>query len=235
MVETHEFLADKSILKNRHDIINYQLLLLNQISYKRPFVLINNFNSLLIKRRIKMMIKQESKKYKQLKILFFLPVMLLLTITFATGAEPGAISYSKIGDEVVFQKPLKEGFVTSSYGMRIHPINKKKVLHRGIDIAAPKGTEVYAASPGIVSWTKNSKKAGKNILIQHADEYHTFYSQLDKILVEKGQIVNTGDVIGLVGSSGLSTAPHLHFEIRENGEAKDPGKFIDFSDFKRKR
>lgn len=133
-----------------------------------------------------------------------------------------------------FTCPMKTGHVSSAYGQRMHPIKKVKMLHKGIDIAAPRGSEIYAAAAGTVIRSKFMENYGNTVILRHADDYTTLYSQMDSILVTNGQQVEAGTLIGLVGDSGLSTAPHLHFELRHNDEALDPESVIDFGGLKQK-
>ena len=138
----------------------------------------------------------------------------------------------------VFNCPIKVGRVTAPFGKMINPFTKKEALHKGIDIAARKGTEVYAAADGVVKVAfskilKKSKCRGKYIIINHNDGFSTMYSHLSEVLITKGQKVKAGDLIARIGNTGKSTGPHLHFEIRKNKKAQDPEKHIDFSTFKR--
>lgn len=104
--------------------------------------------------------------------------------------------------------------MASGYGMRIHPIYKTRKMHQGMDFTAPTGTDVYATGKGVVERVQKTKRGyGYNVKINHGFGFKTMYAHLSKITVEKGQKVNRGDVIGLVGSTGLSTAPHLHYEV----------------------
>lgn len=130
---------------------------------------------------------------------------------------------------VTFVMPIKLGKISSSYGMRLHPIEKKKMMHKGVDIAAETGTPVYAAAAGVITFATFTEGYGNKIVVAHADGYQTMYGQLDTIMVKAGQKVSAGQEIATVGSSGLSTAPHLHFEIRKDEENLDPEKQIDFS------
>jgi murein DD-endopeptidase MepM/ murein hydrolase activator NlpD/beta-lactamase regulating signal transducer with metallopeptidase domain len=136
-----------------------------------------------------------------------------------------------------FVLPLKYGRVTSGFGNRVNPFTKKIVHHNGIDIAAPKGTEIYTAVDGkIITAVKDEEKKkgpGKHIIIQHAEGCETFYSHLDEVLVKEGQAVKAGEVIGKVGKTGMSKGTHLHFEIRYESEAQDPKNYIDFGKLKR--
>ncbi|MCB0259579.1 MAG: peptidoglycan DD-metalloendopeptidase family protein [Calditrichaeota bacterium] len=133
-----------------------------------------------------------------------------------------------------FDCPIKTGYVSSGYGNRIHPVKKVKMLHRGIDVAAPRGSEIYAAAAGTVILSKFRENYGNTVILRHGDDYTTLYSQMDTILVSYGQQVDAGTLIGLVGDSGLSTAPHLHFELRHYDKALDPESMIDFSGLKKK-
>lgn len=126
--------------------------------------------------------------------------------------------------------PLKGDVqITSSYGMRMHPIYKVKKLHKGVDFKAPIGTPVYATSDGVVIkalMNEEGKGYGKHIIIQHDEQYKTLYAQLSKMDVEVGQKVKKGDKIGEVGSSGASTAPHLHYEVIKDGERENPENYF---------
>jgi murein DD-endopeptidase MepM/ murein hydrolase activator NlpD len=111
----------------------------------------------------------------------------------------------------------------SGYGWRIHPIYKIKKMHEGMDFTASTGTEVYATGDGVVETAKNSLRGyGKRIVINHGYGYKTRYAHLHTFNVRRGQRVKRGDVIGTVGSTGLSTAPHLHYEVEKNGKKVNP-------------
>lgn len=124
------------------------------------------------------------------------------------------------------QLPLNRKVLTSPFGYRTSPISGKWMFHAGIDLAAPLGTEVYASKSGTVSQTGFNSTYGNFIILLHNGNKTSLYAHLSKILVEKGDKVSTGQTIGLVGTTGASTGPHLHFEIRENGSPTDPGKLI---------
>lgn len=114
----------------------------------------------------------------------------------------------------------------SGFGMRMHPIYKIMKFHNGMDFTAPTGTDVYATGKGVVSnVVKSQKGLGNYVTIDHGFGYTTTYAHLDKANVKKGQKINRGDVIGFVGSSGLSVAPHLHYEVKYNNNYVDPSNF----------
>ena len=121
----------------------------------------------------------------------------------------------------VANKNLKR--MASGYGSRIHPVYKTKKMHWGMDFSAPKGTEVYATGDGRIEKVKRSKRGyGNQVRIDHGYGYKTFYAHLNKYTVRKGQTVKRGDLIGYVGSTGTSTAPHLHYEVIKNNRKVNP-------------
>jgi len=128
-----------------------------------------------------------------------------------------------------FQRPTK-GWISSRYGYRRHPIFKRQILHSGIDFAAPKGKPIYAADTGTVIFSGWKKGYGNVIIIDHGWQnnrnYSTLYAHQSRRIVTKGTMVNKGKLIGYVGSTGYSTGPHLHFELRENGRPINPTKFL---------
>ena len=115
-----------------------------------------------------------------------------------------------------------KGTVTSQFGPRIHPITKKNGFHTGIDIANKKGTPISAAFSGSIQDCGNNEAYGNYILMHHSDNLCTFYGHLDSTNVRKGMNIRRGEVIGYMGSTGYSTGPHLHFEIRIEGIRVDP-------------
>lgn len=111
----------------------------------------------------------------------------------------------------------------SGWGYRIHPIYKIRKFHYGMDFTAPTGTEIYATGDGTIDILESSKRGyGNKIIINHGFGYKTLYAHMNKFNVQKGQKVKRGDVIGYVGNSGLSTAPHLHYEVWLNGKKVNP-------------
>jgi len=111
----------------------------------------------------------------------------------------------------------------SSFGMRFHPILHVMKMHTGVDLTARTGTPVYAAGDGIVIRADHASRGyGNHVRIDHGFGYVTLYGHMSKLKVKKGQHVKRGDVIGLVGSTGRSTGPHLHYEVRINGKPVNP-------------
>lgn len=118
--------------------------------------------------------------------------------------------------------PATSKRITSNFGMRFHPILKTYRPHTGIDIGAGNGTKVFAAEWGIVRRAEWLGGYGNAIMIDHGGGIWTLYAHLSKISVKVGQTVSRGEVVGLVGSTGWSTGPHLHFEVRDNGTPVNP-------------
>ncbi len=127
---------------------------------------------------------------------------------------------------VLFRFPLPQGVITSRYGVRTSPFTHMRNFHHGIDIAAPKGTEVQAARGGTVSATGDNAVLGRYIVLRHEGNFTTIYGHLEESFVRTEQKISAGAIIGLVGSTGLSTGPHLHFEIRNAGESWDPSELL---------
>ncbi len=141
----------------------------------------------------------------------------------AALAASGSTGVVDSGD---FMWPLDSKYrnITSEFGYRTHPITGVYKLHSGCDISSAgiRGASIYAAKGGTVMKAGYNTGYGNYILINHGDGYATLYGHADTLLVSAGQVVNKGDVIGYVGSSGYSTGPHLHFEILKNGEYTNP-------------
>lgn len=124
---------------------------------------------------------------------------------------------------ILFRFPLTRNHrISSGYGKRPDPFTGHQDFHNGIDIGAPTGTDVLAARDGTVTSVGYSPVYGNYIFLSHAGGYETLYGHLSKTGVKTGDPVRTGMIIGLVGNTGRSTGPHLHFEIRKKGDTKDP-------------
>lgn len=121
---------------------------------------------------------------------------------------------------------MSEQSLAAGYGMRRDPVTEQPAFHPGIDIAAPEGTEVRATADGTILSAERRNMHGNMVEIDHGYNYITRYTHLDHIAVEAGRKVSKGDVIGTVGNTGRSTAPHLHYEVRFRGEAQNPVNFF---------
>ncbi len=134
-----------------------------------------------------------------------------------TGRRAGSIP----AIQPVINKQLT--LLTASYGMRFHPFFKTLKSHQGVDYTIPEGSRVFATADGTVtSVAMRNSTSGQTVTIDHGNGYETLYGHLSRILVQKGQRVRRGDIIALSGDTGLSLAPHLHYEIRLDGMRVDP-------------
>ncbi len=113
--------------------------------------------------------------------------------------------------------------IASGFGYRVDPIYKTRKMHKGMDFTAPRGTKIYATGDAVVKTVKHARWGyGSHILLDHGYGYTTLYGHMSRTKVKQGQKVKRGQLIGLVGSTGKSTGPHLHYEVRKNGTAVNP-------------
>jgi len=145
------------------------------------------------------------------------------------GKDTGDESVKRIGNGLL-SKPIYGGRLTSNFGWRIHPISGKKKFHSGIDLAIAEGTPVRAAYEGTVTTAKYSKSYGYHVIIDHGSingkHIVTCYAHNRSLTVRKGQKVELGQIIAFSGSTGDSTGPHVHFEVRVDGEVDNPLSWI---------
>jgi murein DD-endopeptidase MepM/ murein hydrolase activator NlpD len=118
------------------------------------------------------------------------------------------------------------GLITDGFGHRRDPFTGRRAFHRGLDISARRGTPIIAPADGIVVFTGRNGGLGKTVRVSHGFGHSTVYGHLDEISVDLGDIVRRGDTIGLLGNSGRSTGPHLHYEVIEDGKSMNPLYYI---------
>lgn len=140
--------------------------------------------------------------------------------------EAKLLQKSVLKDMLPNSSPVEAAFNSSSYGWRIDPFNGNKAFHEGLDFTANTGTPIYAAAGGIVSSSEQTPDYGKIVKIDHGSGLETRYAHASKLLVKAGDRVEKGQKIAEVGSTGRSTGPHLHYEIRLNGNPLDPRKYL---------
>ncbi|MBO4386757.1 MAG: M23 family metallopeptidase [Treponema sp.] len=141
---------------------------------------------------------------------------------FIPGAKMDSLSLRRAMGEIFVYPITAKWRLTSRFGYRPDPFTGVKQHHTGIDMACPTGTPVKAAKSGTVSFTGYSNVYGKYVIVTHADGYQTLYGHMSRITSKKGQIVDQGSQLGLVGSTGYSTGPHLHLSVYKNGKLIDP-------------
>ncbi len=130
-----------------------------------------------------------------------------------------------IASTIPSRRPINTGWLSSHYGKRVDPFDGKMAFHSGIDFAGKEGDPIYAVADGIVSWTGSKSGYGKMVEIDHGNGYVTRYAHSEKLLVSLGDVVSKDQEIALMGSTGRSTGPHVHFELLVSGHKVNPAKF----------
>lgn len=145
---------------------------------------------------------------------------------YMSSIEAKILQKSVLKDMLPNSSPVDAAFNSSSYGWRIDPFNGNKAFHEGLDFTANSGTAIRAAADGIVSKAERTPDYGNIVKIDHGSGLETRYAHASKLLVKPGERVIKGQMVAQVGSTGRSTGPHLHYEIRLNGNALDPRKYL---------
>jgi murein DD-endopeptidase MepM/ murein hydrolase activator NlpD len=123
-------------------------------------------------------------------------------------------------------RPVSTGYISSYFGERADPFDGREAFHKGVDFAGTVGSDVVAVAAGVVTWAGERSGYGKLIEINHGDGYSTRYAHNERALVSVGETVKRGEPIALMGSTGHSTGPHVHFEVLHNGRQVDPLSFV---------
>lgn len=153
------------------------------------------------------------------------PTMIRLAALADTYEELDLMRFA--AQRLPFGMPVKTARLTSKYGPRRDPLRRTHAMHKGIDFAAPRGTPIYATADGVVTFSGRQRGYGNIVIVSHAFGIETRYAHLNRSRVKVGTRVGRGDHIADMGSTGRSTGPHLHYEIRIDREAVNPAKFIE--------
>jgi murein DD-endopeptidase MepM/ murein hydrolase activator NlpD len=140
--------------------------------------------------------------------------------------EAKILQQSVLKDMLPNSSPVTVAYRSSSYGWRSDPFTSENAFHEGLDFPGPVGTPIYAAADGIVSTAEDSMGYGKLVKIEHGSGLETRYGHNSRLIVKAGERVTKGQLIAEMGSTGRSTGPHLHYEIRLNGNALDPRQYL---------
>jgi len=231
----HEFQADGSVLNSQMKTSHYLELLLQNMELSPKNSAPSYFNYPILKRRIDMITKSKSTPFAKLKYLVVLPICVVFCFAFevqtpeiisAVANPTNSLVVSNLPSLFPVEGKSKED-ITAFFGVKHnHPDSKKEKMHGGIDIKASVGTPVLAAADGTIAKAADEGKWGNLIVIAHADGYETWYAHLQGFNSEESQTVKKGDVIGYVGMTGLSRNPHLHYEVKLNGERVDPVDYL---------
>ncbi|EQD76765.1 M23 peptidase domain protein [mine drainage metagenome] len=122
--------------------------------------------------------------------------------------------------------PVQTFWVSSPFGWRIDPITGRLEFHEGIDLAAPEGEPIHAVAAGVVTWAGPRYGFGNIVMINDGQGYTTYYAHCEKVFVKIGQVIRRGETIALVGSTGMSTGPHVHFEVLRDNRPVNPAPFV---------
>ena len=231
----HEFQADAYVLNSHTKKSTYLELLLKSLEPKNTNPVFSYFSHPTLKKRIEMITKSPSKNSSKFAYLLLIPVVAIAFMAF-TSANEGMIpdeilptAFTKV-DGIPSLFPVQNGTlknVSSKFGtVRKHPKLKDKTSHGGIDIRATPGTPVIATADGVITKAKDEGNWGNLIVISHADGFETWYAHLKGFNTKERATVKKGDIIGYVGNTGLSTASHLHYEVRQHGKRLDPMNYI---------
>jgi len=145
---------------------------------------------------------------------------------YLSSIEAKILQKSVLKDMLPNSSPIEAAFNSSSYGWRVDPFNGNEAFHEGLDFTANTGTPIRAAADGIVSTAERTPDYGNIVKIDHGAGLETRYAHASVLLVKAGERVVKGQIVAQVGSTGRSTGPHLHYEIRLNGNALDPRKYL---------
>ena len=146
-------------------------------------------------------------------------------------AQFSALEYVLLGRQLSAEirpsgKPVMTGYISSYFGERMDPFNGEEAFHKGLDVASDAGTDVLAVAQGVVTWAGPREGYGILIEVNHGNGYVTRYAHNERMLVGVGETVKRGEPVALMGSTGRSTGPHVHFEVLRNGRQVDPLSYI---------
>ncbi|HEY4655155.1 MAG TPA: peptidoglycan DD-metalloendopeptidase family protein, partial [Cyclobacteriaceae bacterium] len=223
--QQHEYLADRSTIMGGINLGEYLTSIRRQIELTIPSPLVSEFYFRSIKSRITMLTKKRTSVYGLVTYTVVLPIIICLLMAFSPRKDFRVIEGYSIEEQISLCLPIDRKYdflLASGYGERLHPVLGVMRLHTGIDLVAEEGVPVVSTEDGVVIRAQLAHAWGNIIVVRHDDRYSTSYSHLKSMNVKVGDKVQKGQVIGLVGHTGLSSKDHLHFELLKNGEAVDP-------------
>ena len=229
--QQHEYLSDRSVLRNGIDIGEYLTSIKQQIELAISSPLTSEFYFQSIKTRINMLTKERTSVFGLAMYTFVLPIIICLLMAFSPPThfqimERGEMDSSQ--EQISLCLPIEKNnfLLESGYGERQHPVLGVMRLHTGIDLVTAEGVPVVSTEHGVVIKAQLAHSWGNIIIVQHDGTYSTSYSHLKTMNVKEGDKVQKGQVIGLVGHTGLSAKDHLHFELLKNAVAIDPVDYL---------
>lgn len=241
----HEYLADRTVIDNHKNVSGYQHQLIQYLSRFKSPPFSSQLNYSLTKKRFEMMKKKISKTAAVIGITALVPIMIFAMMAFSPAIkkveksiETGVAEIKALVEpEVLVEEnyvpsisPINNSELTrlsSGYGQRLDPFTKEKKWHFGLDFSADTGVNVFATADGIIAVAKIQKNGyGNHVRINHGNGYETLYAHMNELKVSVEESVKMGDVIGTVGSTGRSAAPHLHYAVIKDDRHVNPIEFI---------
>jgi beta-lactamase regulating signal transducer with metallopeptidase domain len=229
----HEYLADANTVLRGVSVEEYLKCMLAHIYSKNFSYPINQFYSKSLKQRINMLTKRKTSRKFSIMYLLIVPVLSLLLFSFSKKSMSNpdvdvletAVYEANVQDEnMPSMSPVesKSARISSGYGERMHPVLKVKKFHTGLDLILPEGEIVLSTANGTVVESGSDDKRGIYLVIKHTDMFSTAYFHFKNTIVKKGNTIEKGQTIGYIGSTGMATVPHLHYEVIKNGKQVDP-------------
>jgi murein DD-endopeptidase MepM/ murein hydrolase activator NlpD len=234
----HEYLADHGTLKSHGRIEDYMRAVMTQLRSNTVAMPVTRFHSLSIKKRILMMTQKQTSRSRVMWYALALPIIGMLLFSFAFTTKKKALASMQVSiptpvapfvqDHVPSLFPVDISSVETvvAYGERMHPLFNTMKMHTGLDFMTAEGSEIVATADGFILEAGFNNAHGNYVIIKHGETYSTKYSHMKAFTVKEGQNVKAGEAIGSVGNTGLSTGPHLHYEIYEKNKQVDPKKFM---------
>lgn len=230
----HEFLADRAVMANGVSFEEYATCLVKNMGAEQVGRNATSpFHSSSNKKRILMMTKEKTSSWKFIVYLCLVPASAVLLMSFGQKQSASDVRVKPIASTSPVQNipdiaPVDFEKVTRVilYGERPNPAPGQMKKHQGIDFELAKGSNVFATAEGVVVFAGSGEKYGNYVRIRHSDMYSTQYSHLETATVKQGERITKGQVIGLVGNTGLSSIPHLHYEIIKDGTMVDPKDYL---------
>lgn len=225
----HEYLADVATIREG-ETEEYLQCLLHQAQLGNSFTAVSHFYSNTIKKRIMMISRKRTSIRYSGAYLLLIPAISILLVGFSD--RPGSWLKTGIGVDLQDQpsvSPIAPGNgirLTSGFGKRTNPFTNKKQFHTGIDFQADEGSIVMSTAHGIVVESAFDSIRGNYLSVRHNEEFITVYNHLKNAVVNVGDVLEKGQTIGYVGSTGWSTAPHLHYEVHKDGKPVDPKNYL---------
>jgi hypothetical protein len=230
--QQHEYLADRLVIDKNVSVENYLRLIGQHIESTANNHLVSSFHFQSVKKRINMITSRRTSVYWSGLYCITLPIIFCLLVAFSPRKSfliKSPLESDSTQSETSFALPIdkkENARLESGFGERMHPVLGTKRMHTGIDLVAEGGVPVLSVEEGEVLVSHFAEGWGNIIMVQHDNTYSTSYSHLKTMNVKKGDKVSKGQIIGLVGNTGLATKNHLHFEIHKNGEAIDPVNYL---------